>query len=383
MNDSLRIWLNRTYAENAFFIGLLRSNPDGRPVTVHATHVDPDSPVLRAADVPGLEPDGLSAAAYVEFALDHCARHGIQLFLPRLHQHAVALRREDFAELGTTVLTPPAEAIELFADKAAAYLALAEAGLPVPPWWRVRDAAGLVAAVEQIEAAGDTPCLKPVTGAGGEGFRVLTRTPFNLSRLAGSPSWHVTLDHVVQALEAAEADGRSHPVDWLVMPHLAGPEVSVDCLGAPDGSLRAAVGRTKDGRRRGFTLDSAYLEPAQLLAETFGLSFLTNIQFRHHGGVPVLLDINTRPSGGLHQVSRCGLNLPWAAMLLALDEHPGDLAVHRLGDDYTLISTPYPALGPSHLLTPPTSLPIPGQRAVTESEENTAEAGAAASSAVG
>jgi hypothetical protein len=345
LNDPLRIWLNRTYAENAFFIAQLRENADRVELEVHATHVDPDSPVLRAADVSALEPDGLSPAAYVEFALDYCERHRIDLFLPRLHQLAVAEHRSEFELAGTTVVSPPSAAIELFSDKADAYQALSAAGLPVPAWWRVTDAASLLDAVGRIEAAGGTPCLKPVTGAGGEGYRVLTRKPFSLARLAGAPGPLVSLDEVVRALEqAAEQHPDVPPVDWLVMPHLTGPEVSVDCLVDQEGRLRGAVGRSKDGRRRGFTLDPAYLEPARELAERFQLSFLTNIQFRHQDGIPVLLDINTRPSGGLHQLARCGVNFPWAAMRLALGREPGELSPRALGDDYTLISTPYPAL---------------------------------------
>jgi len=357
VNDPLRIWLNRTYAENAFFIALLRENADRIALDVHATHVDPDSPVLRAADVSSLEPDQLSPAAYVEFALDYCGRNGIDLFLPRLNQQAVAERRADFAAVGTTVVSPPAAAIELFSNKAVAYEALSAAGLPVPPWWRVRDAASLRDAVAAIEADGGTPCLKPVTGAGGEGFRVLSRKPFSLARLTGAPSWYVQVDQVVDALERAadEAPG-AQPVDWLVMPHLAGPEVSVDCLVDPGGRLRGAVARSKEGRRRGFTLDPAYLEPARTLAETFDLTYLTNIQFRHRDGVPVLLDINTRPSGGLHQLSRCGVNFPWAAMQLAMGHEPSEVAVQELGGEYTLISTPYPAAAPDR------QLPIPAPR---------------------
>ena len=360
MNDPLRIWLNRTYAENAFFVALLRENADLVDVEVHATHVDPDSPVLRAADVSSLEPDQLSPAAYVEFALDYCARQRIDLFLPRLHQLAVAGRRADFEAAGTTVVSPPAAAIELFNDKATAYEALAAAGLPVPPWWRVRDAASLLLAVAAIEEDGGTACLKPVTGAGGEGFRVLSRKPFSLARLAGAPGRQVSLDQVVDALDRAAEQSPGEPaVDWLVMPHLAGPEVSVDCLVDRAGRLRGAVGRSKEGRRRCFTLDPAYLEPATALAEGFQLSYLTNIQFRHHRGIPVLLDINTRPSGGLHQLSRCGVNFPWAAVQTAMGREPTQVQPVALGEDYTLISTPYPAATP--LLG--RQLPIPAPRA--------------------
>ncbi|MDH6135349.1 hypothetical protein P3T37_004764 [Kitasatospora sp. MAA4] len=333
MRAPVRVWLNRTYAENVFFIGQLRSNPDSRAVTVFATHTDPDSPVLAAADHAALEPDGLSPEAYTAYALEFCARNAVDVFVPRLHQHAIGLHRDAFAALGTALATPPPHAVAALANKADGYLAMAAAGLPVPPWWRVRAADELVDAVERIEAAGDKPCLKPVAGAGGQGFRVLSRQPFTLDRLDGSPDPTVPLDQVLRALSGAGA-----AVDWLVMPFLQGPEVSVDCLATPDGEPIAAVGRTKQGRRRGFTLDPAYLAPARELVAHFGVAFLSNVQFRHHRGRPVLLDVNTRPSGGLHQLSRCGLNLPWAAVRLALGERVEPIQPLAVGADYTLVS---------------------------------------------
>ncbi len=182
-----------------------------------------------------------------------------------------------------------------------------------------------VAAVETLEAEGHKACFKRLR-AGGVGFRVITRAPFSLAHLNGFPSPYVPLDLVVEALRSAE-----EPVDWLVMPLLGQPEVSVDCLTAPDGRVRMAVGRTKNGRRRGFTLHPSFIEPARLLAEAFGLHYLTNIQFRMLGDDPVLLDVNTRPAGGLHQLSQCGINAPWAAVRLALGEEPGEMVPPLLG----------------------------------------------------
>lgn len=337
MPSRVRVWLNRTYAENVFFMDQLRRNPSDRAVEIHATHGDADSPVLAAADTADLEPEGLSPAAYVEYALDQCARRGIDVFVPRLHQAAVVAHRAEFRAAGTALLAPTAEAVAVFEDKATAYEAARAVGVPVPPWWRVRTADELVAAVERLEADGHTACFKPASGAGGVGFRVITRTPFSLSHLEGFPGPHVQLGLVVEALERSE-----EPVDWLVMPRLERPEVSVDCLTGPDNRVRLAVGRTKDGRRRGFTLHKRWLEPARLLAEGFGLHYLSNIQFRMYGDHPVLLDVNTRPAGGLHQLSLCGVNAPWAAVQLALGEDPGVIEPPFLGQDYTVVAGPRP-----------------------------------------
>ncbi|MFG2480195.1 ATP-grasp domain-containing protein [Streptomyces fagopyri] len=385
MVSRVRVWLNRTYAENVFFMDQLRSNPQRRAVEIHATHGDPDSPVLAAADTAAMEPDGLSPAAYVEYALDQCARHSVDVFVPVLHQPAIVAHRADFAAVGTALLAPSVEAVAVFHDKATAYQAVQAVGVPVPPWWRVRTPEELVAAVESLEADGHRACFKPAAGAGGVGFRVLTRTPFSMMHLNGFPSPYVPLDLVVEAMRQAD-----EPVDWLVMPRLEEPEVSVDCLTGPDGRVRMAVGRTKNGRRRGFTLHPSWIEPARLIAEAFGLHYLTNIQFRMFGDEPVLMDVNTRPAGGLHQLAQCGVNAPWAAVQLALGEETGELVPPALAPDYTVVAGPRPvrpvslpqqrtdALAPAPALTP--TLPaVPAPAAEVTAAPVTAPASAGAS----
>ncbi|MFG2744884.1 ATP-grasp domain-containing protein [Streptomyces sp. PAN_FS17] len=353
MVSRVRVWLNRTYAENVFFMDQLRRNPSDRAVEIHATHGDADSPVLAAADTAELEPEGLSPAGYVEYALAQCRRRGIDVFVPRLHQSAIVAHRAEFEAVGTALLAPPPEAVAVFQDKVIAYEAVQAVGVPVPPWWRVRNADELVAAVEELEAAGHKACFKPASGAGGVGFRVITRSPFSLMHLSGFPTPYVQLDLVEDALRRTD-----EPVDWLVMPRLEQPEVSVDCLTGPDNRVRLAIGRSKSGRRRGFTLQEQWLEPARLIAEGFGLHYLSNIQFRMFGDTPVLMDVNTRPAGGLHQLSLCGVNVPWLAVQLALGEDPGKVVPPFLGQDYTVVS------GPRQLR--PVS--IPQQRAAEETE---------------
>lgn len=351
MVSRVRVWLNRTYAENVFFMDQLRRNPSDRAVEIHATHGDADSPVLAAADTADLEPEGLSPAGYVEYALDQCQRRGIDVFVPRMHQSAIVAHRADFEAVGTALLAPPPQAVAVFQDKVIAYEAVQAIGVPVPPWWRVRTADELEVAVKELEADGHKACFKPASGAGGVGFRVITRSPFSLMHLSGFPTPYVQLDLVLDALRQAD-----EPVDWLVMPRLEQPEVSVDCLTGPDNRVRLAIGRSKNGRRRGFTLQEQWLEPARRIAEGFGLHYLSNIQFRMFGETPVLMDVNTRPAGGLHQLSLCGVNVPWLAVQLALGEDPGEVAPPFLGQDYTVVS------GPRQVR--PVS--IPQQRAETE-----------------
>ena len=54
---------------------------------------------------------------------------------------------------------------------------------------------------------------------------------------------------------------------------------------------------------------------------------------------PYLLETNARISGGLHQTALAGVNLPWAAVLLALGR-PVVLPEPVLGVAFTTVSTP-------------------------------------------
>ena len=77
------------------------------------------------------------------------------------------------------------------------------------------------------------------------------------------------------------------------------------------------------------------------LVEHFELDGLVNVQFRSFEGRPALLEINSRPSGGLYQTALAGVNLPWAAVQVALGHDPGPLRP-RLGAQYVSVSSVIP-----------------------------------------
>lgn len=322
----LSIYFNRTYATNAQVIGMLRANPDGRELRVVGTHVDPGSPVLAACDLAMLEPE-LTGQAYVDWALEFTREHGIDVFVPRLELAAITAQRDRFAAQGVALLAAPAAAVSLFADKAAAYADAAGRGLAVPPYRVVHDGTELLAAYAEIRELTGTACLKPVTGVGADGFRILTDQSLGLDDLLGPLPQTVLVQAAADALERARADGLPVP-PLLVLPFLTGPEISVDILGDLDGSTLAAIGRAKYGRRRVIVDDPGARAMAEALTKAHRLAYLSNVQVRYWQGpadarpLPYLLEVNTRISGGLFQTSLAGVNLPWAAVRLALGQDP-------------------------------------------------------------
>ncbi len=327
----LRIWFNRTYATNSHVIAMLRANPDGRAVHVIGTHTDPDSPVLLASDEAYPEPpESCAGPEYVAWALDFARRHGVDVFVPRLAMAELADARAEFAAAGVALLCPAGDTARLFDDKSTGYRAAAELGLPVPPHHLVNDAAGLVAAHEQLRAVAEQVCMKPVRATGGEGYRVLTTAGPDLDELLGRVRARAELGRVCAALEAANAEGRAVPT-LLVMPYLTGPEVSVDALADRDGTTLVALGRSRSERRRLIVDDVQAREVAETLNRAHCVSYLSNTQVRYwqapgdDGPRPYLLELNTRISGGLFQTALAGVNLPWAAVRLALGQEAGTL----------------------------------------------------------
>ncbi|MDT4956358.1 MAG: hypothetical protein QOG07_4229 [Pseudonocardiales bacterium] len=347
----LRIWFNRTYATNSHVIAMLRANPDGRPVHVIGTHTDADSPVLASCDEAYPEPpEDCPAVDYVAWALEFAREHSVDVFIPRLGMADLADARVDFAAQGVSLMCPAGDTVRLFDDKAAAYLAAAKLELPVPPHHVVTDAAGLRVAYEAVREVAEIVCMKPARATGGDGFRILSTVGPGLAELLGPADEQIPVDWAAAALDAARSAGHDVP-PLLVMPFLTGPEVSVDVLADLGGRTLAAVGRRKS-RRRGVIVDDL---PARRVAETLNLAhavgYLSNTQVRYWQGPddleprPYLLELNTRMSGGLFQTALAGVNLPWAAVQLALGQDTGTLQP-RYDVAFTTVSS-FVALGAS------------------------------------
>jgi hypothetical protein len=107
--------------------------------------------------------------------------------------------------------------------------------------------------------------------------------------------------------------------ELLVSEYLNGAEYSIDCL-AYDGRLYAAVPRRKlDGRMRWLEDNPELLEIARRTTEIYRLPYIFNIQVRYRDGVPKLLEINPRMSGGLYISCMSGVNFPYLAVKLLLE----------------------------------------------------------------
>ncbi|WNI16250.1 ATP-grasp domain-containing protein [Actinacidiphila sp. ITFR-21] len=372
---------------------MLRDNPDNVDVRIYGTNVLRDAPALTACDVAEVEPRHVSDADYAEFALEFCRRHRIDVLIPPRRLVALAGLVDDFAAVGTRLMCSPPAAVEVLTSKSRTYEVAAEAGVPVPPWRVVSDAEGFRDAVRELSATGERICIKPAGEYSAFGFRILDDGPLRIKDLLAPPLPLASVAAVADALRRAADEDEAIP-EFLVMPYLDGPEVSVDCLSAPGGATLSAIARSKQGRYRHLLDDPALTAIARRLVGHFQLAYLSNVQLRHRGGEPVLLEANPRASAGIFQTALSGVNLPWAAVRLLVSGDAGPLPAPRLGGrlavteiatevdggtPLALIERPAPAPDPVRVLAEIDTAPGAAPRARREAElllgEETAKAG--------
>ncbi|MEK3899623.1 MULTISPECIES: ATP-grasp domain-containing protein [unclassified Paenibacillus] len=311
----VNIYFNRWFSVAYHYMNLIRGNEDGVPVQIFATHPDIHHMSLQGADVAGTEP-ALEGIEYVQFCVDFCRRNEIDIFIPRLHMLDIALHASLFDEIGTKVLVcRDLDLLEMIMDKGKFYESVKTTGImTIPDYHVVSNAQQFREAYEDLAAKGHKVCFKPTETEGGLGFRIIDNDRSPVEELFGHVTPLISFEEAYRILDEAG----SFP-NLMVMELLEGYEYSIDCLSDEKGRLLAAVPRRKaGGRLRLMEYIPELAEVARRVAETYRIPFNFNIQMKYSGGVPKLLEINPRMSGGLHISCLSGINFPYLAVKSAL-----------------------------------------------------------------
>ncbi|MBP1993486.1 ATP-grasp domain-containing protein [Paenibacillus eucommiae] len=327
-----KIWFNRWFSVAYHYMNWIRDNNEGVEFKFYATHPDIAHMSLQAADHAEVEPV-LEPEAYVEFCLEFCERHQIDVFIPRLKMLAIAKQVHRFEQIGTKVMVcSDIPLLESLMEKQKFYESVALTGImQIPDYHVVQTADQFMIAYQTLTAQGHRVCIKPTNSEGGMGFRVIDPELDELTELFGPINRNITPEHAYRILSSVD-----HFDDLMVMELLSGFEYSIDCLASASGELLAAVPRRKaGGRLRLMEEVPELIEIAERVAATYKIPFNYNIQMKYNNGIPKLLEINPRMSGGLHVTCLAGVNFPYLAVKLLLGEqvdvqHPnyGILASH-------------------------------------------------------
>ena len=326
----MNIWFNHNFSSTTQLIQSLKAEGGYR---VTASHKRADAVMLTAADRALLEPDMTPESReeeverYLGWALGVCQEHQIEVLIPERYKLELAQHQARFEEVGTRLLVAAEpDVLALVENKAALYAALPPDLVPIPLHRVVQTAAELDAALQELEYSRSDHklCVKPVEGIFASGFRVLDEV--HLSHLLRN-ALIVSPAHLRDLMLEAE-----EPAALLVMRYLAGDERSVDCL-AHEGELVRCVVRRKGDSAQVLEDNPELVQMAAGLTRALNLTGVYNIQFKDdEQGVPYLLEINSRASGGLPMAMLSGLNFyHWALQLFMGRCAPDEVPQPRTG----------------------------------------------------
>ncbi len=309
-----RIWFNHWFSTAYHIINLIKNNPDNVAYEVYGTNRNPNSVALLACDYREVEPTITTIEDYLDYALDFCRKHRINIFIPRHCLVELAAYAEEFAKIGTQVLvTPNYQLLQRISNKDQLYKECQAKQLaPIPQYQVVDNIESFLEAYEEITASGRRVCFKPVSGEGGMGFRVIAEEEPTYRSLYGYANSRISLREARRLLASVESFE-----SLMVSEYLEGYEYSIDCL-AYQGELLAVVPRKKvESRIRFLEENRELLELSQRLLREYPLDYIFNIQVKYdQNGVPKLLEINPRMSGGLYVSCQAGINFPYQGVKL-------------------------------------------------------------------
>lgn len=309
------LWLNHGFAsQRALALSMRAARGPGKDWRLLLSHRDMRIDILGAGDVAVQEPE-LEDADYAAWALELCRSAGVSALLAVRHRAVLLAAEPAFAAAGIRLLagaTTP-ETLALCEDKGAFTAHLAAAGLPVPRSLAVQDAAELAEALTHGFAAGTPLCVKPVNGIYGMGFWRLDPEASPFAAYA-NPDARRTLPHAFLAAFAAQET----PRPLLVMEYLPGAETSIDCL-CETGRVLMAAARVKRDGLQWISTEGASVDLARRVVALLGLHGAVNVQTRMSAaGEECVLEVNTRPSGGIAYSTAAGIDFGPAIAALML-----------------------------------------------------------------
>lgn len=312
----MNIYFNRCFTQTAKIVELLQSNQNGEKFTIFISHSSRNNYLEAVADHYEIEPK-LTGRAYADYILNFCKEHQIDIFIPRKNMEELVSYKDEFDALGVKVLFIGSEDIyTLLNDKVATYEDLCGTDIvKIPKTYAVTSYETFEEAYRDIRESGEIACMKPISGIGGDGFKIIREDMSEVDELyttTGANIAKTRVDRVLQSVEKIEP--------FMMSAFMEDEEYSIDCLG-DNGELVVGIPRRKiDRYRNNIEHREELLEIARKLTKRYNLNMLYNIQVRYHKGEAYLIEINTRMSGGMYKSCFTGVNLPYMAIQLLRGE---------------------------------------------------------------
>ncbi len=312
----MTVWFNHWFSTAYHLINMMREcvPSDCRFIGSGTANV---SVFRTACDEWYSEPVGISDEEYVQYCIDFCKEHNVDVFVPRRGLVAIIDRAADFEALGVKLFADKRADIAVQLDDKVQTYELLKDIVPdcIPPIFEAHSLEEFKAAYETLQKDWDRVCYKLTIDEGARSFRVIDSRIETLSALYAKPGSKITYNAACSVLSEYDFS-----IPMLVMPYLGGWEISADCLATAQGNL--IIPRYKTGKRYSIVkFEKEIMDTCSKIMDTLQLKMPMNIQFKCDGDRPYLLEINPRMSGGLQLSCKAtGINLPAVALSQLLGE---------------------------------------------------------------
>ena len=313
----IRVWFNHWFSTAYHLINLIKEDKRHQYYIIGSNQND-FSAYCSACDEWYKEPDTISDQAYVEYCLEFCVKHNINIFIPRRGLTEIVKNFSKFTDNGILLLADNNyDVLNILDDKFQTYLYLKDTiHHNIPECRMVKGVAAFLEAVENLHFKGYRVCYKLVRDEGARSFRVIDDSIETLNGLYIKPGSKITLLAAIKVLR-----NYNFSIPIIVMPYLSGVEISVDCLQTENGNI--ILPRYKTNKRYSeLKYDNDIIKLCDSIIKKLQLSMPVNIQFKIENDKPYLLEVNPRMSGGLQlSCKAANLNMPMIAVNKLLGEN--------------------------------------------------------------
>ena len=230
--------------------------------------------------------------------------------MPRREMVSISQYKERFTNAGVSVMVDDYKYVNLLNQKHEAYKFFAQHGIGIVPDYHIAtNVEQFINAYNQLSQNYKWVCFKFVHDEGGKSYRLIDNNRKGYSALFKKQTTRISFD---AAIDSLSEKGSFSPV--MLMPFLPDEEISVDCLNTSSGLI--AIPRIKDSTRiEKIQYDSTILKICDDFYREIPLECPCNIQFKYLDGIPYLLEVNTRMSGGVQMACvASGVNIPAIAV---------------------------------------------------------------------
>ena len=253
-----------------------------------------------------------------QFVLEQAQKNNVKVLLTGRNGIDYEAHREAFDAAGIRLLTGATSvaALESIDDKFAFMQQCHEHDIPVADAWRF----DTVAELETLLAKhGHQPlCVKPVTGIFAQGFwrlgKVKETGKEESEQYDSFEHLYFTEEKKINTAQFINAYTNSlmvheRPIPMLLMPYLSGQEYSIDVV-CEYGEVLAAITRYKTGKIQHIGYEQSVMDVVIPLIKTFGCDGIVSVQTKADDtGQHRVLEINSRPSGGIDYTTHSGVDL--------------------------------------------------------------------------